>query len=71
VGVASTDAIPASQMTSRRGSERAATSSSSSSLSAKKTERGLRIVAGTRSHQALVDESSGCTSTASSGTRGA
>src|SRR5262245_17897987 len=58
VGVASTAAIPASQMTSSSGSERAATSSSSSSRSAKNTERGLRSVAGTRSHHARVGVSS-------------
>ena len=58
VGVASTAAAPASQTTSRMGSERAATSSGSSSRSAKNTERGLTSTAGTRSHQARSGESS-------------
>ena len=43
---------------SRIGSERAATSSGSSSRSAKNTERGSTSTAGTRSHQARSGESS-------------
>ena len=65
VGVARTAAIPASQMIARSGSERAATSSSSSSRSAKKTARGLSRTAGTRSHQARDGDSSACASTVS------
>ena len=48
--------MPASQITSRSGSARAATSSGSSSRSAKNTERGLSSTAGTRSHHARSGE---------------
>src|SRR3970040_1965217 len=56
VGVANTAAAPASQTRRRIGSERAATSSGSSSRKAKNTDLGLRSTAGTRSHHARSDE---------------
>src|SRR3990172_13918 len=55
-GVASTAAAPASQTRRRIGSERAATSSGSSSRKAKNTDLGPTSTAGTRSHHARSDE---------------
>ena len=51
--------MPARSTSRSTGSERAATSSGSSSRSAKNTGRGLRRTAGTRSHQARSGESPG------------